>query len=145
MSADQRGHLLCPGPPPRTRLRCKRWSPKVISCCSTATITSHGALLLGGVPIFVETLRNLHGLIGPLREEALDEDRLRAAIRCHPLVRDKEAWRRPRPFRVAVIEQCTYDGSIHSAEALLHKIGHLCDYLLFDEAWAGFMKFHPLF
>ena len=106
----------------------------------------HGALLLGGgVPIFVETLRNPHGLIGPLREEALDEDRLREAIRCHPLARDKEAWRRPRPFRVAVIEQCTYDGSINSAETLLRKIGHLCDYLLFDEAWAGFMKFHPLF
>jgi ornithine decarboxylase len=25
------------------------------------------------------------------------------------------------------------------------RIGHLCDYILFDEAWAGFMKFHPLF
>ena len=25
------------------------------------------------------------------------------------------------------------------------KIGHLCDYLMFDEAWAGFMKFHPIF
>jgi ornithine decarboxylase/arginine decarboxylase len=106
----------------------------------------HGALLLGGaVPIFVETLRNAHGLIGPMREDALDEDRLRQAIRHHPLVRDKEAWRRRRPFRVAVIDQCTYDGTIHSAEALLRKIGHLCDYLLFDEAWAGFMKFHPLF
>ena len=23
--------------------------------------------------------------------------------------------------------------------------GHLCDYILLDEAWAGFMKFHPLF
>ena len=107
---------------------------------------NHGALLLGGgLPIFVETLRNPHGLIGPLREEALDEGRLREVIRCHPLVQDKDAWRRLRPFRVAVIEQCTYDGTIHSAETLLHKIGHLCDYLLFDEAWAGFMKFHPLF
>jgi ornithine decarboxylase/arginine decarboxylase len=106
----------------------------------------HGALLLGGaVPIFIETLRNPHGLIGPMREDALDEERLREAIRCHPLVQDKDAWRRPRPFRVAVIEQCTYDGTIHSAEALVRKIGHLCDYLLFDEAWAGFMKFHPLF
>jgi len=39
---------------------------------------NHGALLLGGgLPIFVETLRNPHGLIGPLREEALDEGRLR--------------------------------------------------------------------
>jgi len=28
---------------------------------------------------------------------------------------------------------------------ILGRIGHLCDYILFDEAWAGFMKFHPLY
>ncbi len=28
---------------------------------------------------------------------------------------------------------------------ILEQIGHLCDYILFDEAWAGFMKFHPLY
>ena len=28
---------------------------------------------------------------------------------------------------------------------ILDRLGHLCDYILFDEAWAGFMKFHPLF
>ena len=106
----------------------------------------HGALFLGGaVPIFVETARNAHGLIGPMRAEALDETRLREAIRDNPLVKDKEAWQRPRPFRAAVVEQCTYDGTIYSAEQVIARIGHLCDYILFDEAWAGFMKFHPLF
>jgi ornithine decarboxylase len=44
-----------------------------------------------------------------------------------------------------VIEQCSYDGTIYNAETILAKIGGLCDYILFDEAWAGFMKFHPLF
>jgi arginine/lysine/ornithine decarboxylase len=28
---------------------------------------------------------------------------------------------------------------------IIRRIGHLCDYILFDEAWAGFMKFHPLY
>ena len=28
---------------------------------------------------------------------------------------------------------------------IIEKIGHLCDYILFDEAWAGFMKFHPIY
>jgi ornithine decarboxylase len=28
---------------------------------------------------------------------------------------------------------------------IIEKIGHLCDHILFDEAWAGFMKFHPLY
>jgi arginine/lysine/ornithine decarboxylase len=77
--------------------------------------------------------------------DALDEKRLREQIRSHPLVRDKNAWKRDRPFRVAIIEQCTYDGTIYNAERVIERIGHLCDYVHFDEAWAGFMKFHPLF
>ena len=106
----------------------------------------HGALLLGGgVPIFLETDRNAQGLIGPIYGEAFDEEAIRAKIRDNPLVKDPEAWRRPRPFRVAVVEQCTYDGTIYNAEMILERIGHLCDYILFDEAWAGFLKFHPLF
>ncbi len=106
----------------------------------------HGALFIGGgIPIYLETDRNAHGLIGPIFHEAFDEAAIRAKIRCHPLVADKEAWRRPRPFRVAVIEQCTYDGTIYDARLIVEKIGPLCDYILFDEAWAGFMKFHPLY
>ena len=106
----------------------------------------HGALMIaGGIPVYVPTVRNAWGLIGPMRWDALDETALRERIRNHPLVKDKEAWRKPRPFRVAVVEQCTYDGTIHSAEMILKRIGHLCDYILFDEAWAGFMKFHPLY
>ena len=106
----------------------------------------HGALLMsGGVPVYLPTDRNAFGLIGPIHPSGLKEDTIRAAIRDNPLVADKEAWQRPRPFRVAVIEQCTYDGTIHHAEHIVAAIGHLCDYILFDEAWAGFMKFHPLY
>jgi ornithine decarboxylase len=106
----------------------------------------HGALLLGGgVPICVPTDRNAFGLIGPMLPEALNEAALREAIRTNPLVKDPDAWKRERPFRVAMIEQCTYDGTIYNAQQMLERIGHLCDYILFDEAWAGFMKFHPLY
>jgi ornithine decarboxylase len=106
----------------------------------------HGALFLAGAtPIFIETARNPHGLIGPMRRDALEEAPLREAIRTHPRVLDRDAWRKPRPFRAAVVEGCTYDGTICSAEEVLARIGHLCDYIVFDEAWAGFMKFHPLF
>ena len=106
----------------------------------------HGALMIaGGIPVYVPTVRNAWGLIGPMAWDALDEAALRERIRGHPLVKDPDAWQRPRPFRVAVIEQCTYDGTIHNAEMILRRIGHLCDYILFDEAWAGFMKFHPLY
>jgi ornithine decarboxylase len=106
----------------------------------------HGALMLGGgVPIYLETDRNAQGMIGPIDYEALDEKKIRKKIRENPLVTDKEAAKKERPFRVAVIEQCSYDGTIYSAETILAKIGPLCDYILFDEAWAGFMKFHPIF
>jgi ornithine decarboxylase/arginine decarboxylase len=106
----------------------------------------HGALLLGGgVPIFLPTDRNAFGLIGPICFDAFDEAAIRARIRDNPLVADKDAWRKERPFRAAVIEQCTYDGTIYDAQTIVERIGHLCDYILFDEAWAGFMKFHPLY
>ncbi|KAI9033395.1 ornithine decarboxylase [Hyaloraphidium curvatum] len=106
----------------------------------------HGALVLAGaVPCYVETTRNAYGMIGPLNFSALDEEKLREAIRSNPLVKDGEAWKKKRPFRAAVVEGCTYDGTIYSAEMIVAKIGHLCDYILFDEAWAGFLKFHPLF
>ncbi|MGI4953792.1 MAG: Orn/Lys/Arg decarboxylase N-terminal domain-containing protein [Janthinobacterium lividum] len=106
----------------------------------------HGALLLGGgTPIYLPTDRNAYGMVGPIDFDAFDETRIREAIRVNPLVTDPEAWQRERPFRVAVVEQCTYDGTIYDARHILSKLGHLCDYILFDEAWAGFMKFHPLF
>ena len=105
-----------------------------------------GALLMaGGIPIYLSTDRNAYGLIGPIRPEDLDETAIRERIRSNPLVKDKDAWKRERPFRVAVIEQCTYDGTIYDAHRLVERIGPLCDYIMFDEAWAGFMKFHPLY
>jgi len=106
----------------------------------------HGALLLsGGIPIHLETTRNAQGLIGPIAWDALQEARIRDAIRASPLVADKSIADQARPFRALVLEQCTYDGTIYNAGMLLQKLGPFCEYILFDEAWAGFMKFHPLF
>lgn len=106
----------------------------------------HGALLLGGgIPVYLQTGRNAQGMIGPIDFESLDEKRIRDSIRHNPLIKDPQASQRERPFRVAVIEQCTYDGTIYSAQMIVEKLGPLCEYIMFDEAWAGFMKFHPLF
>ncbi len=106
----------------------------------------NGALILaGGIPVYLPADRNPQGMVGPIDPGALEEASIRAAIRANPLVGDPELWRAERPFRLAIIEQCTYDGSIYNVQAVLDRIGHLCDYILLDEAWAGFMKFHPLF
>src|ERR1700685_1269920 len=53
----------------------------------------HGALLItGGIPVYLPTDRNAHGLIGPIDSGALDETKIREAIRNNPLVTDKDAW-----------------------------------------------------
>ena len=105
-----------------------------------------GALFLAGAtPIYLDTNRNQYGMIGPINWNALDEKELRRRIKNNPLVKDKNAWKKERPFRLAIIEQCTYDGSLYNTKTIFEKIGHLCDFILFDEAWAGFGKFHPLF
>src|SRR5262249_35861288 len=79
-----------------------------------------GALVIaGGTPTNGPPARRAWGMVGPMAWDALDEKTLRERIRAHPLVKDPEASQRPRPFRVAVIEQCTYDGTIYSAEMIL--------------------------
>ena len=107
----------------------------------------HSALIInGGIPVYVPDDRNSYGMVGPIMYDALDEGVLRAEIRTNPLVKNpEEAAAKERPFRMAIIENCTYDGTIYNVDTILKKIGHLCDYIFFDEAWGGFMRFHPLY
>ena len=105
-----------------------------------------GALVLAGaIPIFLPTARNAFGMIGAVDWEAWDEAYLREQIRSNPLVKDPERHKQPRPFRLACIQLATYDGTIYNVRKVLQKIGHLCDYVLWDEAWIGYNAFHPLF
>jgi hypothetical protein len=106
----------------------------------------HSALILnGGIPIYLPCDRNPFGMVGPIDYNALDEEYIRSAIRDNPLVKDKDAWKKERPLRAVIIENCTYDGTIYNIKTIMEKIGHLSDYLFFDEAWGGFMRFHPLY
>jgi ornithine decarboxylase len=105
-----------------------------------------GALVqAGAIPVFLPTARNAFGMIGAVDWEAWDEDWLREQIRANPLVHDLERSRAERPFRLACIQLDTYDGTIYNVRKVLGKIGHLCDYVLWDEAWIGYNAFHPLF
>jgi ornithine decarboxylase len=105
-----------------------------------------GALVgAGAIPVFLPTARNPFGMIGAVDWDAWDEKRLRKAIRNHPLVEDKKRADAERPFRLACIQLATYDGTVYNVAKVLEKIGHLCDYVLWDEAWIGYNAFHPLF
>ena len=102
---------------------------------------NHGALLqAGATPIYLETARNPFGFIGGIDEKCFDEKYLRA------LIREKcpEKADAKRPFRLAVIQLGTYDGTIYNARQVVDKIGHLCDYILFDSAWVGYEQFIPM-
>ena len=105
-----------------------------------------GALVqAGAIPIFLPTARNPFGMIGAVDWDAWDEKYLREQIRKHPLVKDPKRHEQDRPFRLACIQLATYDGTIYNVRKVLEKIGHLCDYVLWDEAWIGYNAFHPLF
>ena len=105
----------------------------------------HGALIMAGaIPIYLETDRNAFGMVGPIDWCALDEGTIRERLRKHPRLQGTDAWKKERPIRVAIIEQCTYDGTVYNARLVLEKLGPLCEYIHFDEAWAGFGAFHPL-
>ncbi|KRB50024.1 amino acid decarboxylase [Rhizobium sp. Root708] len=105
-----------------------------------------GALVqAGAIPIFLPTARNAFGMIGAVDWAAWDETWLRKQIEAHPLVTDKSRAKAERPLRLACIQLATYDGTIYNVRQVMEKIGHLCDYVLWDEAWIGYNAFHPLF
>lgn len=94
----------------------------------------------GGRPVYLETARNPFGFIGGIDAHCFDEDYLRKlASKVDP-----EKAKEKRPFRLAVIQLGTYDGTIYNARQVVNKIGHLCDYILFDSAWVGYEQFIPM-
>ena len=106
-----------------------------------------GALVqAGAIPIFLPTARNAvrhdrRGRLGRLGRGLLCASRSAT----NPLVKDPSAHKAERPFRLACIQLATYDGTVYNVRKVLEKIGHLCDYVLWDEAWIGYNAFHPLF
>ena len=101
----------------------------------------HGALIqAGATPVYLEAARNPFGFIGGIDAHCFDEDYLRAlAAEAAP-----EKAGDKRPFRLAVIQLGTYDGTVYNARQVVDSIGPLCDYILFDSAWVGYEQFIPV-
>ncbi|PTM34755.1 ornithine decarboxylase [Enterobacter cloacae] len=101
----------------------------------------HGALIqAGATPVYLEAARNPFGFIGGIDEHCFNDAYLRDLIRETAPEKADEA----RPFRLAIIQLGTYDGTIYNARQVIDKIGHLCDYILFDSAWVGYEQFIPM-
>ena len=94
----------------------------------------------GGVPVYLETSRDAYGFIGGIYSKDFDE----ASIREKIAKIDPEKAKAKRPIRLAVIQLGTYDGTIYNAKQVVERIGHLCDYILFDSAWVGYEQFIPM-
>ena len=80
-----------------------------------------------------QRLRFNRGIASHCFDEAEIRDRIREVA--------PERADAKRPFRLAVIQLGTYDGTIYNARQVVDKIGHLCDYILFDSAWVGYEQF----
>ncbi|NIF21281.1 ornithine decarboxylase [Candidatus Pantoea multigeneris] len=101
----------------------------------------HGALIqAGATPVYLEAARNPFGFIGGIDAHCFDEAYLRKQIEAVAPQRATEA----RPFRLAIIQLGTYDGTVYNARQVVDRIGHLCDYILFDSAWVGYEQFIPV-
>lgn len=101
----------------------------------------HGALIqAGATPVYLETARNPFGFIGGIDTHCFNESYLRDAVRNV----DPSRAEAKRPFRLAIIQLGTYDGTIYNARQVVDRIGHLCDYILFDSAWVGYEQFIPM-
>lgn len=101
----------------------------------------YGALLqAGAIPIYLETARNPFGLIGGALDHCFNEEYIRMLI----AERDPARALMDRPIRAAVIQLGNYDGCIYNARQVVNKIGHLCDYIVFDSAWVGYEQFIPM-
>ena len=101
----------------------------------------HGALIqAGATPVYLEASRNPFGFIGGIDAHCFNEEYLRQQIR--DVAPEKAEL--PRPFRLAIIQLGTYDGTVYNARQVIDTVGHLCDYILFDSAWVGYEQFIPM-
>lgn len=107
---------------------------------------NHKSVYLGALvqsaahPVYLDNFRDDCGVLGGYKKGALDEQQLR--LKASRI--DQAKARQQRPFRLAIVQHATCDGVVVDAAALLHRIGHLCDYVLFDSAWLGYEPFVEL-
>jgi len=101
----------------------------------------HAIIMAGAVPVYLIPARNEYGIIGPIYSREFRPDVIKEKIRNCPLIEDPAS----QTVRLAVITNSTYDGICYSAERIEEQLRDVVPYLLFDEAWSGYARFHPLY
>ncbi|MFJ4716984.1 arginine decarboxylase [Streptomyces sp. NPDC088785] len=83
----------------------------------------HALVLSGARPRYLHPTRNGYGLIGPVPPAGLDTE----------------------PADLAVITNSTYDGLCYDTVRTSALLAPAVPRILFDEAWFGYARFHPLY
>jgi arginine/lysine/ornithine decarboxylase len=99
----------------------------------------HAITMTRAQPVYLVPTRNRYGLIGPIPPA-----RLRAGASGPAGTAMPAAAASPRPA-LAVVTNSTYDGLCYDAQRVADRLGESVDRILFDEAWFGHARFHPLY
>ncbi|NLB01717.1 MAG: lysine decarboxylase [Methanomicrobiales archaeon] len=98
-------------------------------------------IMTGAVPVYFIPARNEYGIIGPIYSREFHPRVIMEKIRNNPLIDDPAS----QTVRLAVITNSTYDGICYNADLIEEQLQDVVPYLLFDEAWLGYARFHPLY
>lgn len=100
----------------------------------------HAVIMTGAVPVYLLPSRNAYGIIGPIPPSGLTSEAVLASFRANPLVPSDTT-----EAALAVVTNSTYDGLCYDAQGVLDALSQTSGRVLFDEAWYGYAKFHPLY
>ena len=95
----------------------------------------------GAIPIWLQPVRNAHGMIGPIRPTELDPRSIEAKVASNPLIDEPAGCR----LRLAVVTNSTYDGTMYNTDLVLSRLRDVVPAVLLDEAWIPYAPFHPVF
>jgi arginine decarboxylase len=101
----------------------------------------YSIILTGAIPIYLVPTRNSYGIIGPIHVEEFSRNTLRKKLESNPRTKTHANGH----VKLAVITNSTYDGLCYNVKEIKNKLTDVVDNLLFDEAWYGYAKFHPLY
>ena len=92
-------------------------------------------------PVYLIPSRNEYGIIGPIHFNEFKKETIQKKLEECPFIKD------PKKERVAltVVTNSTYDGLCYNADMIKAELAGMSDAVLFDEAWYGYAKFHPLY
>lgn len=100
----------------------------------------HSIVTSGARPIYLEPVRNRHGIIGPIPLKEFAPETIREKIKDSGIISDDDK----KPL-LAVVTNSTYDGLCYKSSTVQEALKNEISALHFDEAWYAYAKFHPLY